>query len=122
VLTIARGTGSFSTDAAGNEVQAPGTPYVIRAAVRESKDLTEQPAPGVGSFTVYLEGRSVDPLTLPSWIDSQQVAKAELTDLATNAVQHGEFRFMPVPQNRFPGVTEAMGTYIKGMFTVRGRV
>ncbi len=121
MLTFKRGSGSFDVDAAGNEVES-STAFVVRAAVREVKDATEQSAPGVGSFTVYLEGRSVQPLTLPKWISTQNSAAAELKDLATGASQYGEFRFIPVPQNRFPGVTAAMGSYIKGMFAVKGRV
>lgn len=97
------------------------TEAIVLCSVREEEFRSkEEELPGAGLFDMFLLGHCINPKVLPTGIDLQNLAYAELTDTANNTKQVGDFRMLPSVQHRFAGVTKWRGQRIQGVFTLRG--
>jgi hypothetical protein len=120
-LTFKVGTGVFDEDAVGNCVEET-TELTISASVRTDKPKPHELDGQIGTNTVLLVGRCIQPKLLPVDINPEQGAFDVLQDTATGQEITGNFRFLPVAQNRFQEVSEHMGTKIRGYLVTIGKV
>lgn len=114
--------GGTGFDSAGNEV-SNSQAIVVQASVRRpTKQAQNNQLPGSGTQVLELEGRLVNPKSLPIAISNQLKAFAEYKDTVSGNSVSGEWVFLPTTQNRVGGITQHLGQRIAGNLLLKGAV
>jgi hypothetical protein len=127
ILDFEIGTGLFVEDEIGNQIEQK-TIYVCNASVTQEANNKEYEMPGqVGTASIVLSGRYVNPKIPPTAIGAESKCSAtlyywdELSQLFVGQTK-GIFTFIPVVQNRFSAFNDRFGAKIKGYFSTIARV
>lgn len=113
-------TGEHVIDSVGNEAPVREIKIIKASVARDELQADRSDLPGSGLYELRLKGRLSEPKLMPSWLNLQMIADAQLVDDATGNILNGEFQMQPVNQNRFKEFSEHMGSLILGIFTVNG--
>jgi hypothetical protein len=116
-LTLLTGTGVFTTDSVGNEIEAT-TATTIKAYLsvdtQDGRELEENE--GSNQIRIYMSGYTVEPKFLPDSIKHGDTIDCTITDLATGKNITGKFVFRTTIQMPWKAVPKALGNKFKGYF------
>jgi hypothetical protein len=83
-----------------------------KASVRKTEqDPQEKQIPGTGITAIALEGRTEG--TLDHRINYKTEATAQWVDSASGIIQTGHLKLIEIIPDRFPAISQKMGTFIK---------
>lgn len=119
-LTFQVESGATVFDSAGNEI-SDFNRVIVQASVRQKeRSSVATELPGSDFQNLYLEGRLINPRSLPGDIKNEILAYAEYRDLESNSILKGQFKLLPVIQNRVSAITRKLGQRISGELIIGG--